>query len=78
MSAMSGVSGAVSSCGAGQHGIANVRIVFAGSTGRVTNATVTGGSFPPPVSSCIARAVRGARVPTFQQPTFSVTFPFRL
>lgn len=77
MSAMNSVSGAVAACGAGEHGLAPVRIVF-GNNGRVTSAEVSGGTFPPPVRSCIARAVRGARVPPFQQPSFSVNFPFRL
>jgi predicted Zn finger-like uncharacterized protein len=78
VSALNGVQGAVSACGNGTHGTANVRIVFAGRTGAATNATVQGGNFPAPVMSCIARAARNARVPPFQQPTFSVNYPFRL
>jgi hypothetical protein len=74
---MGSVAGAVSACGAGAHGLAPVRIVF-GNNGRVSSAEVSGGNFPPPVRSCIARAVRGARVPPFQNPTFSVNYPFRL
>ena len=77
VSAMNSVQGAVSACGSGQHGLAPVRIVF-GNNGRVQSAQVSGGSFPPPVRSCIARAVRGARVPPFRNPTFSVNYPFRL
>lgn len=57
--------------------MATVRVVF-GSNGRVRSADVSGGNFPPAVRSCIARAVRGARVPPFQQSTFSVNYPFRL
>lgn len=78
MSALNGVQGAVAACGNGTHGTANVRIVFSGRTGQATNATVGGGNFPPPVMSCIARAARGARVPPFQNATFSVNYPFRL
>ncbi|HJL14496.1 MAG TPA: hypothetical protein RMH99_02500, partial [Sandaracinaceae bacterium LLY-WYZ-13_1] len=77
VSAMNSVSGAVRSCGNGAHGLAPVRIVF-GSNGSVRSAQVSGGSFPPPVRSCIARAVRGARVPPFRQSSFSVNYPFRL
>ncbi|MCC6874006.1 MAG: zinc-ribbon domain-containing protein [Sandaracinaceae bacterium] len=77
VSAMASVQGAVSACGNGAHGVATVRIAFAGSTGRVSNAQANG-SFPPPVLSCIARAVRGARVPQFQQATFTVNYPFRI
>ena len=77
VSAMNAVSREVAACGNGQHGIANARMVF-DSSGRVSNATVAGGSFPAPVASCIARAARQARVPPFTQPTFSVNYPFRL
>ena len=63
---------------AGAHGLAPVRIVFSGSNGHVTSANVSGGNFAGPVRSCIARAVRGARVPPFRQATFSVNYPFRL
>lgn len=77
MSAMNSVQGAVSACGNGAHGLAPVRIVF-GNNGRVRSANVSGGNFPGPVRSCIARAVRGARVPAFRNPTFSVNYPFRL
>ncbi len=75
--AMNSVSGAVSACGNGQHGVAPVRIVFSGRNGHVTNANVQG-NLPPPVRTCIARAVRGAHVPPFSQPTFSINYPFRL
>ena len=78
VSAMNGVSGAVRACANGSHGVAPVRVVFAGPTGRVVSAAVTGSSFPPAVTSCIARAVRGARVPPFRDATFSVNYPFRL
>ena len=48
----------------------------AGSTGRVTNAQVEG--ITGPAGSCIAKAVRKAKFPKFQQSTFKVKFPFRL
>jgi hypothetical protein len=78
MSAMSGVSGAVSACGNGEHGTATVAITVSGSTGRVTGANVTGQFAGTPVGSCIARAVRGATFPHFTRPTFNVTYPFRI
>jgi hypothetical protein len=78
MSAMSGVSGAVSACGNGEHGTATVAITVTGSTGRVTGANVTGQFAGTPVGSCIARAVRGATFPRFTRPTFNVTYPFRI
>jgi len=42
----------------------------------VTSASVSGG--PPPVNSCVERAVRGARFPPFKQASFTVTYPFVL
>jgi hypothetical protein len=78
VSAMNSVSGPVRACANGTHGVATVRVVFGGSNGRVSGATVNAASLPGPVRSCIARAVRGARVPPFQQSSFSVNYPFRL
>jgi hypothetical protein len=46
------------------------------SSGAVQDADVTGG--PPDVQQCVRRAVMRARFPQFQQPTFSVTYPFVL
>lgn len=77
MSAMGGVQGAVRACGNGAHGNATVRVSFAGSSGRATGAEVNS-ALPGPVKSCIAAAVRRARVPPFQQSSFSVNYPFSL
>ena len=75
-SAMGAVTPAVRACGGGQTGTASIRIVFAGS-GRVTTASVTSPPFAgTPAGSCMARAVRGARVPPFSNPSLTVTFPF--
>jgi hypothetical protein len=75
-SAMAAVNPAVRACAGGQSGTAAIRIVFAGS-GRVTTATVTSPPFAgTPAGSCMARAVKGARVPPFSNPTLTVTFPF--
>ncbi len=76
--AMGRVQSDVSACGGGEHGVATVQIAVAGSTGRVSNATVGGQFAGTPVGSCIARAVRGASFPHFRNPTFSFTYPFRL
>lgn len=68
----------VEACGQGQRGLASTAITVA-SSGRVTNVNVTGPPFAgTPVGSCIARAVRDARFPQFSNPTFTVTYPFRL
>lgn len=77
-SAMASVAGAVRACGNGARGMAPVRLVFRGDTGRVTSAEVNAPSLPPEVRSCIARAARGARVPPFTQDTFRVDYPFSL
>jgi predicted Zn finger-like uncharacterized protein len=77
-SALRSVQGAVSSCGGGQHGVAMVAITVSGSSGRVTNANVSGQFAGTPVGSCVARAVRGAQFPRFRRPTFNVSFPYRI
>jgi hypothetical protein len=46
------------------------------SSGCVTTANVAPPFAGTPAGSCIARAVRGASVPPFTRPTFSVNFPF--
>ena len=78
IAAMNRVQPAVAACGGGQHGTATVAIVVAGTTGRVTNATVSGQFSGTPVGSCIARAVRGATFPRFQRASFTVNYPFRI
>ncbi|MCA9578471.1 MAG: zinc-ribbon domain-containing protein [Sandaracinaceae bacterium] len=74
-SALGGRAAAVRACGNGTSGTATVAVTFA-SNGRVTSANVSGGPFAG--NSCIANAVRGARVPPFRQATFNVNFPYRL
>ena len=76
MTAMNGVKSAVSDCGKGASGVAFANVTVAGTTGRVTNATIEGQTGE--VGSCIARAVRKARFPRFKAPSFKVKFPFRL
>ncbi|MFO0694815.1 MAG: GYF domain-containing protein [Polyangiales bacterium] len=75
--ALSGVSGEVRACGAGEHGVAPVAVTFR-SNGSVSSANVGGQFAGTPVGSCIARAVRGAHVPPFRNPTFNVSFPYSL
>jgi len=77
--ALQGVSGAVKSCKKDSGGTAAVNVVFSGKTGRVSSAKVASGPFKgTPVGSCIASAVKRARVPRFKQSSFKVTFPYRL
>jgi predicted Zn finger-like uncharacterized protein len=78
LSAMRRVQPAVTACGAGEHGVAAVQVSIAGATGRVTNAVVSGQFAGTSVGSCVARAVRDASVPPFRNPTFSVSYPFRI
>jgi hypothetical protein len=73
---MRGVESAVRACAAPDaKGTAEVQITVAGSSGRVTNATVTGITGEP--GSCIARAARNAKFPHFAKPTFAVKYPYR-
>jgi hypothetical protein len=76
MNAMGSVKGAVSACAQGQTGVAFANVSVAGATGRVTSAEVTG--ITGPAGSCVAKAVRGAQFPKFQQKVFKVKFPFKL
>ncbi|MCB9598395.1 MAG: zinc-ribbon domain-containing protein [Sandaracinaceae bacterium] len=76
VSAMRALEGPVRACGAGSHGMAEVRFRFA-SNGTVQSANV-GGDLPAPVRSCVAQAARSARVSEFGRDSFSVAYPFRL
>jgi hypothetical protein len=75
---MGAVRSAVAACAAGRGGVVTVRVTFAGSSGRVTTAVVEGAFAGTPEGSCMARAIRAARVPRFAQPTSSVSFPFQI
>lgn len=74
--ALDSVKGGVQGCAQGQGGVAIVEVTVAGSTGRVTNATVEG--ITGPAGSCIAREVRKASFPKFKNATFKVKYPYRL
>lgn len=78
LSALKAVSPKVSACGNGQSGIATAKIGVAGSTGRVTSVDVSGQFAGTPVAACVAREVGKAKFPRFSQPSFSVTFPFKI
>lgn len=78
MTAMASVRPSVNACAQGHGGLAQVRLTFAGPSGRVTSAVIEGQFAGTPQGSCIARAVRAATVPPFAQPTFSVLFPFQI
>jgi hypothetical protein len=77
LAAMRGVESAVRACAEGQalKGTAEVQITVAGTSGRVTNATVSG--ITGEAGSCIARAARNAKFPRFAKPTFSIKYPYR-
>ncbi len=76
--AMNGVTSAVRACGASGHGSAVVSVSFRGENGSVGDAQVSSTDLSPASQSCVARAVRGARVPAFRQASFRVTYPFRI
>lgn len=78
LAAMGSVRSAVAACAGGRGGLAQVRVTFSGSSGRVTGAQVEGQFAGTPQGSCIARAVRTASLQRFEQPTYQVLFPFQL
>ena len=74
IAAMRRVTPAVDACFGKSHGKVRVAITVLGATGRITTAKVTGRSGR--VGSCIARAVRQARLPKFAQRKLEVSYPF--
>ncbi len=76
--AMDSVSTAVMQCAEGSHGLVQARVTFRGETGRVMHAEVVDSTLPPSARSCIAVALRGARVQPFAQDRFIVAYPYRL
>jgi predicted Zn finger-like uncharacterized protein len=76
-SGMNRVAGRVARCGNGQAGRVTVDVVIEGSSGRVTDVTVTGEFAGTPVGSCAARAIRGARFSRFRDASLTVRgYPF--
>ncbi|HET8933471.1 MAG TPA: hypothetical protein VFN67_08535 [Polyangiales bacterium] len=55
--------------------VAQVDIAFSGATGKVEAATVHG--VTGAAASCVARAVRAAKLQPFTTPRLEITFPFR-
>ncbi len=78
LGALKAVSPKVSACGNGQSGIATAKISVSGSTGRVTSVDVSGQFAGTPVAACVSREVGKAKFSKFSQPSFSVTFPFKI
>ena len=54
---------------------AKVDITFAGKTGKVSAANVHG--VTGATASCVARAVRRAKLPPFSKPQLDISYPFR-
>ncbi len=74
--ALEGVAPQVQACFGDEHGVVDV-VVMVASSGRVTTCTVSGRFAGTPVGSCIARAVRAARLPPFTQARFEVHYQYR-
>lgn len=74
--ALRAIQPAVSGCANGRTGVVTVNITVA-SSGRVRNAVVQGEFAGTRQGSCVARAVRSARFPAFEQDSFSIRYPFR-
>lgn len=75
-SALGSVAATVRVCGNGEAGTARAAVTFSGSSGAVSNVSVTGVS--DSVAKCVERAVKGVKVPPFRQSTFNVTYPYRV
>jgi hypothetical protein len=67
----------VRACAAGRSGVADLDITIA-NTGLVMHVLVGGDFAGTTEGSCIARAVRGARFPTFKQDRFRLLFPYAI
>ncbi len=78
LAAMRRIQPQVSGCGGTRHGVVNVSITVSGSSGRVRNAVVQGEFAGTREGSCVARAVRRARLPEFSRDSFSFNYPFRI
>ncbi|MBO6934642.1 MAG: hypothetical protein JJ863_06700 [Deltaproteobacteria bacterium] len=61
-----------------ESGVARVRLVVDGSTGRVSSASVSGEHAGTSVASCVARAVRTAHFPRFERERFVIDYPYVL
>jgi hypothetical protein len=78
VAALRAVQPQVSACRAARGGVVEVDITVSGSSGRVRNALVVGEFSGTREGSCVARAARNARFPTFSRESFHVRFPFQL
>jgi hypothetical protein len=69
---------AIDACSNGEQGTTSVRITVEGSTGRVTEAVVTGQFTGTPVGTCIAHVVRDVSFPRFSRASIVISYPFRV
>ena len=75
--AMASVKGEVARCTEGRRGVAELEITIA-KTGRIRHAVVGGQFKGTTAGSCIARAVRKAKVAPFKKDTYRVLYPFAI
>ncbi len=75
MATMTSFRAAVSVCAADTPGVVTVEVAFA-SSGSASRVTVRPPHADTTAGACIARALRGARVPPFTRDGFTVVFPF--
>ncbi len=78
LSAMKSITSRVQACGGGQSGVAMAKVSVAGATGKVSGVDVGGQFAGTPVAGCIAKEVAKAKLPRFQQNTFSFSYPFKI
>ena len=75
-SALANVRGAARGCVAGMEEASRASVTF-GSSGRVSSVSVSGPAATKPAAACIRAALKDARVPAFQNPSFSVGLTIR-
>jgi hypothetical protein len=75
-SALASVRGAARGCIAEMDGPSRATLTF-GANGRVTGVSVSGAASGKPAASCIRSALSSARVPPFQNPSFTVGITLR-
>jgi hypothetical protein len=77
LSAMQKVTSRVTACARGASGMALAKVTVSGATGRVMSVEVDGADLGA-AKACIVHEVSRAKFPAFSNPSFSVTYPFRL
>ncbi|HEY6881975.1 MAG TPA: hypothetical protein VI299_28295 [Polyangiales bacterium] len=77
IAAMNAMTEVLKDCVGDEHGVADVTLTVRGE-GVVSHALVEGAFAGSPQGSCIARALRTAKLPAFAEPVTHIEYPFQL